>query len=521
MKTLALICSFLALVLSCAPVEKGIAGPDVREKEVLPSPAPDPNIELRESSENQQSAQSEQPSQATPEKTPNNDEDTATSRINLPEGFVLNSPDETTRIITELAESGDPEAQHILGFMYDQGDGVPKDYKEAVKWYTKAAKQGHAGAQCNLGMMYHSGQGVLQNYNNAAKWYAKAAARGIPEAQHNLGLLYYEGKGVRQNYKEAFKWYSKAAEQGDPLAQCKLGLMYSDGKGILEDYVEAYKWLILAASSGDENAPAIKQGLRLDLTPSQIEESQRRAREFLTRQEESPKEDKRNTENENEQAVVSQGTGFLFSETGLVATNYHVVTEKQDIRVYFPQASREFSTTVELKDTANDLAVLRLKDFTYQDIFSHEIPFGVKRSSSVQLGEQVFTLGFPLGDLLGNSAKFSDGTISSLSGLMGSANLFQINNPVQPGNSGGPLFDRDGNLIGIVVAMLDAKFFFENLDTIPQNVNFAIKSDYLINLISMLPKRSSILSHMGILQDKTREEQINSLMPYIVTVYVR
>ena len=222
-----------------------------------------------------------------------------------------------------------------------------------------------------------------------------------------------------------------------------------------------------------------------------------------------------------EHRIVSQGTGFLFARSGLVTTNYHVVSDKKDIRVYFPKADIEFETTVELKDINNDLVVLRIKDFTYDDIFSQKIPFGVRKSNTVQLGEDVFTLGFPLGKLLGKSAKFSDGTVSSLSGLLGSANLFQINNPIQPGNSGGPLFDRDGNLIGIVVATLDAKFFYENLDTIPQNVNFAIKSDYLINLVSMCPEGDSILSRKSYLQDKTQEEQIKNLLPYIVTVYVR
>ena len=99
--------------------------------------------------------------------------------------------------------------------------------------------------------------------------------------------------------------------------------------------------------------------------------------------------------------------------------------------------------------------------------------------------------------------------------------MFQINNPLQPGNSGGPLFDQDGNVIGVILASLDAKFFYERLDTIPQNVNFAIKSDYLVSLISLLPEGDSILSRKGSLQDKTQQEQIKTLMPYIITVCVR
>ena len=222
-----------------------------------------------------------------------------------------------------------------------------------------------------------------------------------------------------------------------------------------------------------------------------------------------------------ERPVISQGTGFLFAKSGLIATNYHVVSEIADISIFFPEAGDRFEANIELKDISNDLAILRIKDFEYDEIFSQEIPFGIRKSSTVRLGEKVFTLGFPLGELLGKSAKFSDGAISSLSGLLGTANLFQINNPVQPGNSGGPLFDQDGNVIGIVLASLDSKFFYENLDTIPQNVNFAIKSDYLISLISMLPENDAILSRKGSLQSKIQMEQLDSLIPYIVTIESR
>ena len=427
---------------------------------------------------------------------------------------------EAVKWYTKAAEQEDACAQYNLGVMYYEGEGIPQDYKEAVKWFTKAAEQGDADAQFNLGMMFLNGEGVAQNYMEVVKWFTKAAEQGHVGAQHNLGVMYYKGEGVAQDYREAVKWYKKAAEQGDEQAQYKLGVMYSDGKGVLEDYVEAYKWLMLAAASGDENAQFIKQDLRQQLTPSQVDEAQRRAKAFLAKQETVTAVGE-GSEIATEQPVVARGTGFLFAKNGLVATNYHVISDGSRINVYFPNAELVFDATIALKDMNSDLAILKIKDFSYDKIFSQDVPFGVKRTSGVQLGEKVFTLGFPLGELLGKSAKFSDGTISSLSGLLGSANLFQINNPIQPGNSGGPLFNQDGDLIGIVLATLDAKFFYENLDTIPQNVNFAIKSDYLINLISMLPEGPSILSHKGSLEDKTQEEQVSSLVPYIVTIRVR
>jgi TPR repeat protein len=426
---------------------------------------------------------------------------------------------EAAKWYAKAAEQGDAEAQYNLGMMYYLGLGIPRDYKEAIKWHKKAAELGNAKVQCVLGIMYHNGEGVPQDYKEAVNWYQKAAEQGYAIAQFGLGMMYYLGQGVPQDYKEAFKWYKKAAEQGIPEAQYSLGVMYLDGQGVLEDYVEAYKWFLLAAMNGNKEVQVVKENLRQRMTPNQIEEAQQRAKAFLAREEtitaaESP-------EVATEQPVIARGTGFLFARWGLVATNYHVISDGNRINVYFPNVELEFDATVELKDINSDLAILKIKDFAYDKIFSQEVPFGVRRSRGVQLGEKVFTLGFPLGELLGKSAKFSDGTISSLSGLLGSANLFQINNPIQPGNSGGPLFNQDGDLIGIVLATLDAKFFYENLDTIPQNVNFAIKSDYLISLISMLPEGPSILSRKGSLKNKTQAEQINSLVPYVVTVCVR
>jgi S1-C subfamily serine protease len=218
--------------------------------------------------------------------------------------------------------------------------------------------------------------------------------------------------------------------------------------------------------------------------------------------------------------LASQGTGFLLCESGLVVTNYHVVADRQDLQVILPAKNMaQFEAEVKLQDINNDLAILRLKEFAYEELFSNRIPYPVGNSDAVTLGQGVFTLGFPLGKVLGKSAKFSDGTISSLYGPLDNASLFQISNPIQPGNSGGPLFDRDANLIGVVLASLNAKLFFEIADIIPQNVNFAIKSDYLINLIRMLPENDKILKRPSSLRAEKLQKQVELLVPYIVIVY--
>ena len=101
--------------------------------------------------------------------------------------FLLAScGEEKEKTIQELAEAGDADAQYSMGWMYDTGDGVPKDYAEAVKWYRKAAEQGHAVAQFNLGVMYADGEGVPKDMAEATKWIRKAAEQGNADAKEWL-----------------------------------------------------------------------------------------------------------------------------------------------------------------------------------------------------------------------------------------------------------------------------------------------------------------------------------------------
>jgi len=100
------------------------------------------------------------------------------------------------RLWTPLAEQGVADAQHNLGLMYGNGQGVAQDYKTAVKWYTLAAKQGDADSQYNLGVIYANGIGVAQDFKTAVKWYTLAAEQELADAQYNLGQLYLEGQGV-------------------------------------------------------------------------------------------------------------------------------------------------------------------------------------------------------------------------------------------------------------------------------------------------------------------------------------
>jgi len=120
---------------------------------------------------------------------------------------------------TRLAKSGDAEAQYFLGLKYDQGQGVPQNYAEAVKWFRKAAEQGLADAQFALGLKYGKGQGVPKNYTEAMKWYRKAADQGDANAQYNLGIMYYNGEGTPKNFINSYVWLSVASAKGNEKAK--------------------------------------------------------------------------------------------------------------------------------------------------------------------------------------------------------------------------------------------------------------------------------------------------------------
>lgn len=205
-----------------------------------------------------------------------------------------------------------------------------------------------------------------------------------------------------------------------------------------------------------------------------------------------PKASEETISNAPASGVVTSGTGFLLSQSGLIATNWHVVADGKNISVAFPSLNGSASAEVVIRDKVNDLALLRVSDPAKLPSACHELPFTLVTSNGVTLGERVSTVGYPLTSMLGSSPKFAEGVISSKSGWQDDPRTLQISAQVQPGSSGSPLFDSDGNVIGIVVATLDAGKVYQAASALPQNVNFAVKSDYLLNLFAMLPAGESL-----------------------------
>jgi S1-C subfamily serine protease len=164
--------------------------------------------------------------------------------------------------------------------------------------------------------------------------------------------------------------------------------------------------------------------------------------------------------------LLGSGSGFVVSNQTYVLTNDHVVEKCLEITVRIDD--RDINAIVKARDGRNDLALLRLPAGKY--------PVAVFRSNDgLYPGDSVVAIGYPLSYILASEGNVSIGIVSALAGPGNDASLMQVSTPVQPGNSGGPLFDMSGNVVGVIVAGLGKKFF-ESDGTLAQNVNFAIKS---------------------------------------------
>ena len=118
------------------------------------------------------------------------------------------------------------------------------------------------------------------DYAAALRLWRPLADQGDAYAQTNLGVMYYNGQSVTQDYAAAVSWYRKAAEKGEANAQTNLGVMYEKGQGVTQDYVQAHKWWNLAAAKGDADAIKNRDIVAAKMTPAQIAEAQKLAREW-------------------------------------------------------------------------------------------------------------------------------------------------------------------------------------------------------------------------------------------------
>ncbi|MDL2245900.1 trypsin-like peptidase domain-containing protein, partial [Parabacteroides sp. OttesenSCG-928-J18] len=207
------------------------------------------------------------------------------------------------------------------------------------------------------------------------------------------------------------------------------------------------------------------------------------------------------------------GSGFFIDEKGLLATNYHVIDGANTIEVTFIRNGEveKYPASVVMSDKQNDLSILKINSPSF--VSMPPIPYNFTTTIK-DTGSEVFTLGYPIADVMGEEVKFTDGKISSKTGIQGDVTVYQISAPIQSGNSGGPLFDNQGNLVGITSSGLNRDYFKS------ENVNYAIKSSYLKALIEVLPQNVKLQTQANV-ASLPLTEKIKKFQPYMVYIKVK
>ena len=209
---------------------------------------------------------------------------------------------------------------------------------------------------------------------------------------------------------------------------------------------------------------------------------------------------------------AGNGSGIIISKSGYIITNHHVIEDADDIEVEFiiNDEVQKFNAEIVQSDKVNDLAIIKIFDINFDGL--DNLPYNFKARSS-DVGTKVYAYGYPMAlSLMGKEIKVTDGMINSKTGYGGNVTTYQITAPIQPGNSGGPLFDDKGNFIGINSAGLSKD--------VADNVGYTIKSSYVLNLIDVLPKSIDLPSSTK-LQSLPLTEQIKEISKYVVLVKVK
>jgi uncharacterized protein len=442
------------------------------------------------------------------------------------------------------AEQGQADAQNNLGTMYRQGRGISQDYELSARWYRLAADHGNANAQQNLGQLYRQGLGVPRNYKAARKWWNLAAKQGNASAQNNLGELYKNGHGVTRNHEIAARWYKLAANQGNIYAQGNLGAMYGNGHGVPQDNIRAHMWWTIAASQGEKLSRKNRDIVAKLMTQTQIQTSKKLVRNFVpkpatsivTTQKISPKvipkisalPEIRNRSKPNPtppSKSATSGSGFFVSKLGHIVTNQHVVKECSSLTVG-DNAKTQVRAEVIETDKRNDLALLKISSTEMASVETKSlisklglrvVPLssnGLLRSEDVELGERLLVAGYPYGEIFSNTIKVTGGMVSAIRGIGDDTGQFQMDAAVQPGNSGGPIYDAKGNIVGVVISQLNRLKVAKTIGSLPELVNFGIKASTVRQFLtaSGLPTKWSARTQSMSTKDLAKIAQNQTVM---------
>ncbi len=360
------------------------------------------------------------------------------------------------------AENGLPMAQWRLGELLLAGEGTNQDKNRGVGLLRRAAEAGVVPAISSLARQMFKGEGTVQNYDEALKNYRIAAQLGQADAQNMAGYMLHNGIGVKQDPKAASSFYIKAGAKGHPQALHNLALLYRDGQGVKADAEIAHGLFNRAGANGLSEAIHERQKLEVRMSARQLQTAQRFASSW------------RETWTLDTMRLKSSGTGFFISPGGAVVTNHHVVDGCDAVAVRIGDQIREAGVSFAVEKV--DLALIHLQP--EEGVQSEFRVAHIAPQEDLFLGERVTVFGWPFSGVLSSDGVVTTGTLSAKSGVRDNPDFMQISAPVQPGNSGGPVMNEAGYIIGVVRARLEKLG-----DKVAQNVNFAVKHSVLTDLL--------------------------------------
>lgn len=371
-------------------------------------------------------------------------------------------------LLRKSAEQGVASAQYNLGLSYQYGWGVAQNEIAAVAWFQKAAAQNESAANFWVGRAREMGLGLPRSEELAVSSYRKGADLGDAAAQFALGAMYSAGRGgLPASAAEMLHWTALAADQGLSAAMYNLGVIYEKGLGVPADYGSAHVWFNLAAARGVVEAQEGRGRVEKLMAPNQIAEAQRRSSEWR------PKSAMVSASAPSKPAGTKKaGSGFYVSRSGHLLTNNHV---SEGCRELIVQPER-LKARVVATDPVNDLALLAtdnpVKEFAR-----------FRSGRNATLGEEITVVGFPLRGMLASGINVTTGVISGLGGVGADTGKIQISAPIQVGNSGGPVIDRYGVVVGIVYGKVNALDLATKTGDLPQNINFAINLPSILSFL--------------------------------------
>jgi len=300
--------------------------------------------------------------------------------------------------------------------------------------------------------------------------------------------VYFDRRSVHQ--ADAYVHFDMRIEYSEPRTSRDRSYQYKSALSTMAGDCGARKVAVVSATLYGEDGRAVRKNERSTerwrqaLAPASTDSLQARLLAHacaLARGEDPPPPAARPT------TRVRIGAGVIASADGLVLTNHHVVKACDGISVRDADEQRTAARVVG-EDVANDLALLRA-----ERKFPHAASF--RREPPLQAGESVTVVGFPLAALLGFEPNVTFGYISAVGGLRGDASRFQISAPIHKGNSGGPILDQSGQVIGIVTSKLNALAVQKRMGDLPQNISFGVKGE--VALAFLASHRAGVRSAAG------------------------